>query len=123
MSTRFRAGRVLIVDDNEDMAKCLADMVEEFEVSCDTVCDSEEAIGLLGSEKYQLVIADSQMPKVFGFSLLKYIKKNYPELPVAIMSTWNTETTKGMVTQNRADFYLPKPFTTSDIGRILARVK
>lgn len=123
MSTKIRVSKVLIVDDNKDMARCLADMVEEFEIPCDMVSNGEEAIERLGSEEYRLVIADSQMPGMSGFSLLKYIKKSYPGIPVAVISTWDSETTKGIVARNRADFYLPKPFTTSDIGELLSRVR
>ena len=123
MSWKVNVGRVLIVDDNKDMARCLADMVEEFDVPCDTVSDGEKAVELLGAENYQLVIADTQMPGMSGFSLLKYIKENYPDLPVAIISTRNSEMTKGLVVLSRADYYLPKPFTTSDIGELLSQVK
>ena len=123
MSWKVKVGRVLIVDDNQDMARCLADMVEEFNVLCDTVSDGESAIELLGAEKYQLVIADTQMPGMSGFSLLKHIKENYPDLQVAIISTRDSEMTKGLVALSRADYYLPKPFTTSDIGELLSQVK
>ncbi|MCK4656136.1 MAG: response regulator [candidate division Zixibacteria bacterium] len=123
MSWKVKVGRVLIVDDNQDMARCLADMVEEFDVQCDTVSDGEKAVELLGAEKYRLVIADTQMPGMSGFSLLKHIKENYPDLPVALISTSNSEKTKGLVVQSRADYYLPKPFTTSEIGELLSQVK
>jgi two-component system nitrogen regulation response regulator GlnG len=122
MSRKARVEKVLVVDDNRDMARCLADMIGEFEVSCDTASDGEEAVKLLGTENYQLIIADTQLPGMSGFSLLKHVKENYPELPVAVMSTRNSEVTKGMVVQSRADFYLPKPFTTSDIGDLLSRL-
>jgi len=123
MTRKVKVERVLIVDDNPDMARCLADMVEEFDVLCDTVSDGEKAVDLLGSEVYQLVIADTQLPRMSGFGLLKHIKENYPDLPVAIISTRNSEMTKGLVAQSRADFYLPKPFTTSDIGDLLSQVR
>ncbi len=123
MSWKVKVGRVLIVDDNQDMAKCLADMVEEFDVQCDTVSDGEKAVEQLGVENYQLVIADTQMPGMSGFSLLKYIKENYPDLQVALISTRNSEVTKGLVVLSRVDYYLPKPFTTSDIGELLSQVK
>jgi CheY-like chemotaxis protein len=123
VSWKVNVGRVLIVDDNQDMAKCLADMAEEFDVQCDTVSDGEKAVELLGAEKYRLVIADTQMPGMSGFSLLRHIKEKYPDLPVALISTRNSEMTKGLVVQSRADYYLPKPFTTSDIGELLEQIR
>jgi CheY-like chemotaxis protein len=114
--------KVLIVDDNENMAKCLADMVDVFEIPCQTAADGNEAIELLKKNKFSLIIADTNMPKVSGFTLLKYIKKNYPKIPVAIISTRNSEVTQGMVVRDKPDFYLPKPFTMADIETLLKRI-
>lgn len=122
MATPTKGGKVLIVDDNEHMAKCLADMVDFFRVPCETVSDGSEAIERLKHEDYSLVIADTRMPKISGFTLLKYIKKNYPETPVAIISTRNSQVTQGMVVKDGPDFYLPKPFKSAEIERILSQV-
>jgi DNA-binding response OmpR family regulator len=110
---------VLIVDDNEKMAKCLADMVDFFRIPCDTVTDGKEAIQRLQEETYSLVIADTQMPKVSGFELLKHIRKNHPSLSVALISTRNSLTTQGLVVRDGPDFYLPKPFKSSDVQHLL----
>jgi DNA-binding response OmpR family regulator len=122
MSQKVKMGKVLIVDDNTNMAGCLADMIEEFNVRCDTVSDGEEAIQRLAEESYALVIADTRMPKVSGFTLLKYIKKNHPQVPVALISTRDSELTQQIAVRDGADFYLPKPFTTEKVGKLLSQL-
>lgn len=122
MLTKKKAKTALIVDDNENMAKCLADMVDVFGIECQTASDGNEAIELLKKNEFSLIIADSNMPKVSGFTLLKYIKKNYPKIPVAIISTRDSEVTQGMVVRDKPDFYLPKPFTTADIEKLLKKI-
>lgn len=122
MSAKVPVRRVLIVDGNEDLAKCLAYMVEQFNVTTETVSNGEDALELLGSEQFQLVIADTKMPGMSGFNLLERIKQSYPEMPVAITSSRNSELTQGFVARSRADFYLPKPFSTADVGNLLAKI-
>jgi DNA-binding response OmpR family regulator len=122
MSSKSKIDRVLIVDDNLDMAQCLADMVDEFGVASEIVADGDEAIRRLDKQRFSLVIADTQMPTVSGFTLLKHVKKNHPDTPVAIMSTRNSEVTQGIVARDRADFYLPKPLSTADVGGLLREV-
>ncbi|MBU1318991.1 MAG: response regulator [candidate division Zixibacteria bacterium] len=123
MSLKTKIDKVLIVDSNQDMANCLADMVDEFSVRCEIVTDGEEAIKRLAREKYILVIADTHLPKMSGFSLFKHIKAHHPEVPVALISSRNSELTHGIIVKHKPDFFLPKPCTTSDIGELLAQVR
>lgn len=111
--------RILIVDDNEDIGSLIADMIDWFEVECDTVSSGEEAMGRLKARDYSLVIADTQMPKVSGFDLLKHIKKNYPETQVAMISARNSDMTQGIVVKSAADFYIPKPIKLADVRKLL----
>ena len=122
MSIKTKIKKILVVDDNAKMAKCLADMVDYFGLPCHTACNGEEAIEMIKKDDYALVIADTNMPKVSGFSLLRYIKENYPKIPVAMISTKNSEATQGMVMRDMPDFYLPKPFKTSDIEELLSAI-
>lgn len=123
MKIRTKPRRVLVVDDNEPMANCLAEMVDIYGVPCDTAKDGEEAIERLKRDNYALIIADSNMPRISGFTLLKYVRKYYPHLKVAIISTRNSEVTQGMVVRDMPDFYLPKPFKTRDIEELLTQIE
>jgi CheY-like chemotaxis protein len=122
MARATKVKKVLIVEDNKYMASCLRDMVEFFDVSSQAASDGDEAIQLLERSEYSLVIADSRMPKVSGFTLLKYIKRNYPHIPVAIISTRNSRMTQGLVVKDAPDFYLPKPVSSADIERVLSQI-
>ena len=114
--------RVLVVDDNKHMARCLAEMISIMDIECKTAFEGQQAIELLKRQGYMLVIADSNMPSISGFSLLKYIKEKYPETKVAIMSLRDSESTQGFAARGGADYYLPKPFKTEDIEALLKEV-
>jgi two-component system, NtrC family, response regulator PilR len=122
MSNKIKKKKVLVVDDNENMARCLADMVDIFGVSCEIACDGEEAITRLRNQDFALIIADTKMPKMSGFTLLKHVRENHPDTQVAIISTSDSDTTQGMVVRDMPDFYLPKPFKTADIENLLSRI-
>jgi len=122
MNISIKKKTVLVVDDNENMAKCLSEMIEIFGLSCVSVNNGEEALRLLETEKFSLIIADSNMPKVSGLTLLKKVKKNYPDIQIAIMSTRNSEMTQNVVFKYKPDFYLTKPFKTSDIEQLLYKI-
>ena len=122
MLFKTKTKNVLVVDDNANMAKCLADMVEIYGLPCVTANDGDEAIKLIKSEKFSLIIADTNMPKISGFSLLKYVKKNFPKIPVALISTRNSEMTQDVVVKYKPDYYLAKPFKTSDIENLLSQI-
>jgi DNA-binding response OmpR family regulator len=111
--------KVLIVEDNIQTAHSLAEMIEYLDVECEIAADGCEATKLLEENQYFLVIADTHVPKVSGCELLKHIKSKYPSMPVAVISTSDTTSTRGMVVKNRADFYLPKPIKMSDVKELV----
>jgi DNA-binding response OmpR family regulator len=123
MTQKPDSGKILIVEDNSRTAESLRQMINLFELESEIAPDGDEAMKLLKENKYFLVIADTHMPKVSGFELLKYIKQNYPQTPVAIISTGDSTSTRGMVVTSRADFYLPKPLKVSDLQEVLSRAK
>jgi DNA-binding response OmpR family regulator len=122
MKTKTKEKRVLVIDGNKNMARCLAEMVEVFGLDCDTAFDGDDVLGLIGTRKYSLIIADSKAPRLNGISLLKYVKKNYPEIAVTVTSIRNSQNTQDIVAKNKADFYLPKPFKVADLEEILNRI-
>ena len=113
---------ILVVDDNKHMATCLAEMIDILGVKCDVAFDGEQAMRMLDQKHYSLVIADSNMPNISGFSIMKHIKNNIPDTMVAIISTRDSEITQGIAIRGKADFYLAKPFKTEDIEDLLSRI-
>lgn len=115
MTTR----RILIVDDNLNMASLLGDILEVFQCQSTLAHDGEEALLLLKEEPYDLVITDYKMPKLNGIDLLRILKENYPNLPVVVISGVNLGTTQVTFIDKKADGYLSKPFKVEDIEKLL----
>ena len=123
MTKKADSSKILIVEDNVRAADSLRQMINLFDLKTEIASDGGEAMKLLKENEYFLVIADTHIPGVSGFELLKHIKKHYPQTQVAVISTGDSVSTHGMVVTNRADFYLPKPIKVSDLQDVLSRAK
>jgi DNA-binding NtrC family response regulator len=84
-----------------------------FEVTC---CSSAiQAIELLKSEKFDLVVTDFMMPDMDGFSLLGHIRENYPTTRVIMVTAHANVQHAVRMMQHGAIDYIPKPFTAADL--------
>ncbi len=104
---------ILIVDDNDDNRYTLSLLLEtEGLERIATANGGQEALALLKSEKFNLVLLDMMMPGMNGDEVLKAIKDNPDtrDIPVVMISA-DTDTDKiGRCIELGADDYLPKPF-------------
>lgn len=117
--SELKTGKVLIVDDNDQMSSLLADILELFDYQAQQAKDGEEALRCLREDKYDLVITDLRMPKMSGTELLKLIKKVQPQLPVVVVSGYGPGNTQSLIINEQADGFLNKPFTVEQIEKIL----
>lgn len=60
--------KVLIVDDFGDTAKILVEMFDHLNVATESANNPEQAFAKVAGHRYQVVIADSRMPKLDGVS-------------------------------------------------------
>lgn len=77
--------KVLLVDDEAIIHKSLSRILEKYNIEIISAYSVEEACKLL-SEDYSLAIVDMRMPGENGLDFLKYSKKNYPNLEVAVLT-------------------------------------
>ncbi len=106
--------RILVVDDNEDTCDLIRLTLDEsFDVLTVTnPLDVPQALDIFGPD---LILLDVMMPKVSGFQLADYLKKNtrYSSIPIVFLSA------KGAVKDQKygyslgAAMYLTKPFEPS----------
>src|ERR1035438_6702923 len=83
-------GRILVVDDDEIIARFLKSGLEFASFSVDMVHDGETALAMLQeTRRYDLVILDLNLPKLDGFSLLQRIRPAQPRLPVLVLTARN----------------------------------
>ena len=114
--------RILIVDDNPNMASLLSEMLEVFDYDSIRAGDGLEAIEIIEKNRFDLVITDLRMPKMSGLDLLQKIKESTPELPVVVISGYALDEEGDSLLSNLADGFLNKPFKMADIEELLKKV-
>ncbi|HAV12329.1 MAG TPA: hypothetical protein DCX06_02370 [Opitutae bacterium] len=80
------AGRILVLDDEENYAEMLQELLKEHNYRVDMATRPERAIDLLEEIPYDLVISDYKMPVMDGADFLKRSRELYPNLPFILVS-------------------------------------
>ena len=108
----LRAPHVLIVDDEEDMRSLVACYVEQMGYAVTAVSSPIEALDLVSTTPFQLVITDALMPQMDGRKLCQKLKDLYGDaIKVIVMTSLYTASrykTEARYTF-KADDYLAKP--------------
>jgi response regulator RpfG family c-di-GMP phosphodiesterase len=101
--------RLLIADDDEAVRSVLEDLLS-LEYECEAVGSAEEALRLLGSGDFQLVLSDISMPGMSGLELLPRVRELSPETVVIMVSgSHDVESAVGAMRLGAFDFIV-KPF-------------
>ena len=108
--------RILIVEDEVLINKHVTDELTYIGHKCSSAFDGEEALELINSNTFDLIILDVMLPKISGFELMKHIKK-VPVIFVTAKSDLN-DRLNGL--ELGADDYIVKPF---EMPELLARVR
>jgi len=112
--------RVLIIEDEQQMAFALKDNfeLEGYEVSL--AFDGEEGRNKAITERFDLIILDIMLPKLSGFDVCQHIRKSGIVTPIIMLTARSTDYDKVRGFDYGADDYVTKPFSLIEL---LARVK
>jgi DNA-binding NtrC family response regulator len=117
--TRARVREVLIVDDEEPLLLSIAEGLSIYKKYYNllTATNGMEAVNLLKSSPIiDLVITDLSMPKMDGFELIAYMNRNYPKIPVIMMTAFGTPKIEEIIQKMGIYSYLEKPLDINMIA-------
>jgi DNA-binding NarL/FixJ family response regulator len=114
--------KVLIVDDHEAARLGIACILEPegFQVA-GSVASGEEAMAMLGTESFDLILMDVRMPKSDGLATLDQIREQ-SDVPVVLMSAYDNPTYIARAAALGAQDYWIKNGSTAELGDGLRRV-
>ena len=112
--------RLLIADDEINLAKALQVVLIDAGYNCDVCFDGNSAIHLVSQEMYDGLILDIMMPEKNGYEVLSMIRKKKIDIPVLLLSALNEVDDKVIGFDLGANDYLSKPFSTKEL---IARIK
>ncbi|MCR5472767.1 MAG: response regulator [Prevotella sp.] len=112
----FRQFRILIVDDEPEIARyIISELGDRYKF--DHAINGKEALKMLLTDEYDLVISDMMMPEMDGLTLLKHIKDNtnISQIPVIMLTSKAEVEYKLEGLRGGADAYIAKPFDMEEL--------
>jgi two-component system OmpR family response regulator len=119
-TTRLHAEmKLLIVEDEPDLLRSLAQALREAGYAVDTAADGEDGMYKLESWEYDAVVLDVMLPGLDGWEILKRLRKT-KKIPVLMLTARDGTRDRVRGLDTGADDYLVKPF---DLAELLARLR
>lgn len=104
-----RAGRILIVDDDEMLRLTFEDILSSDGHEVVTASNGIQAVELFRREGFDLIITDMGMPGISGLDVARSIKESGALSPVILLSGWSIQQEEPKVREAGVDYLLVKP--------------
>ncbi len=114
--------RILIVDDEADIALILGLHLEDAGYVTDRARDGMEALELLAVGGYSLMLLDIRMPRMDGMEVLREAHRLYPLLPIIMMTAHGSEPIAVEAMKRGAVDYITKPFNSEELLKSINQV-
>lgn len=113
--------QILIVDDDMDMRELIKGAFTSDAIKVETAVDGAQAVELLKSSRYNLIITDVNMPQMGGTELAKYIRNSRlnRECPIVAISSALDKETIEEFSKLRVTKILAKPFKLDQLVAIM----
>ena len=81
---------LLLIDDEKNYLLVLETLLTEAGYAVTALNDPETALAFLEESEVDIVITDMKMPRISGREVLERVKKNWPHIPVLIMTAFGS---------------------------------
>jgi DNA-binding response OmpR family regulator len=116
--------KLLIVEDDIELQKVLSNLLQSEGFIVEVASTGSAALRKIEKIIPDLILLDLGLPDIQGETVLQTVRKDFPEIPVVILTAKSNphDIAKGL--NLGADDYLPKPFAVEELlARIKARLK
>ena len=120
MGTQVKA-RILVVDDQLEMARLLADQLRDGGYQVELASGGQEALVAVRARSFELIVCDLKMERVDGLDVLRGVKELDGDLPVLIMTAFGAIESAVEAVKLGAYHYLTKPFSLAELTVFVER--
>jgi two-component system response regulator PilR (NtrC family) len=113
--------KILIIDDEKSILDLLNVVFEKEGYLVKTSLSATRAVELIGNEDIDMIISDIKMPKMSGMELLRYVRKNRPDIPIVMITAYGTIKQAVEALKAGAMDYIVKPFDVEELKIIVAQ--
>lgn len=112
--------KILIIEDEQKLARILKKGLEEHDFTVDLSFDGEEGLHMAESYPYDAVLLDLMLPGKNGLAILKTLRAKKIDVPVLVVTARGEVEDRIKGLDIGADDYIPKPF---DLTELMARLR
>ncbi len=106
---------ILIIDDEKNYLLILETLLLDASYNVTAINDPETALTFLEDSEVDVIITDMKMPRLTGKDVLERVKKNWPDIPVLIMTAFGSIESAVEVMRYGAFDYITKPFANDEL--------
>lgn len=111
---------ILVAEDDFKLNQIYCSALQDADFHTFAAYNGEEAMALVAEHPMDLIISDIMMPGIDGYMLTKYLRKEYPEMPILMISAKEGFADKRDGFLAGIDDYMVKPV---DLNEMLLRVQ
>jgi signal transduction histidine kinase/DNA-binding response OmpR family regulator len=117
-----RPVRVLVIDDEKEVAQVMRDLLVLDGHSVVTCGDGESGLAQFQTDAFDLVITDLGMPGLSGWDVARLIKLWRPGTPIAMVTGWGDRIDPAEAEARGVEYLVSKPFKRDNVRALVARV-
>ncbi len=111
--------KILIVEDEEDLAENLADLLELEGYTTKICLSGEEALEEIKTSLPDIALLDIQLPEIDGIEVLRRLKELQPTLPVVMVSASSQRGMGEKIKEYGADGMIMKPYDQDELLQLI----
>jgi two-component system chemotaxis response regulator CheY len=124
MEDKGVTGSILIVEDSATTRALIRAVIEEMgDFTTTEAASGFEALKLLPTQEFNLIVTDVNMPDINGLELISFVKNNprYKHIPLIIVSTERSEEDRKRGIALGAMAYITKPFRAQELQEVVKK--
>ena len=111
----------MVVDDELNMRLVLNAMIKKEGYEVALASDGRQALKMLQEGSYAAIITDLKMPHLDGMALLSHVERDYPNIPVIMITAYGTIATAVDALKKGAFDYITKPFEQDELMDVIRK--
>jgi len=123
MAASQQAGRVLIVEDEAEMGALLSRGLADEGYAVELAVDGVQGLVLASHGEFAVAVLDVMLPGMSGLELCRRLRRDYPSLPILLLTARDAVEDRVRGLDAGADDYLVKPFALSELAARLRAIR
>jgi len=121
VNTLFRDGKILVVDDEKQVADLVTDYLSGIGYDAVAAYGGQDALDLIQEDDFHLIITDMRMPGLSGLELLESVKEIDKSIVVILITAFSTIDAAVKAIKEGAFDFISKPFDLDALKEIVDR--